>query len=321
MRRGSLLVTVLLCAGCAEASTPAASTSPPSPVSAAPAGPPGARTSGAGHRHPAAHRPSHRRHITHARHRGRARLAYSTASSDIVQEQPPPGSCHAIGSGVYERPDPSCTPGALNPAVTQATIHSTICVAGWTDTVRPPEAITEQEKMASLASYGDAGSLSEYEYDHFVPLELGGATNDPRNLWPEPGPSPNAKDALEDALRLQVCDGQISLARGQQEIVINWTALVRRSASAPPAPTSRGGAPSGRCTVSGAYNSRHGDYDVSVHSNQPDRSVTVTDGLGDSATWHTDASGYADVYLRANRAAAGARVTASVGSARCSGKL
>jgi hypothetical protein len=35
------------------------------------------------------------------------------------------------------RPDPHRTPGAINPAVTQDTIASTICVKGWTRTVRP----------------------------------------------------------------------------------------------------------------------------------------------------------------------------------------
>lgn len=150
---------------------------------------------------------------------------YSTASNIVVHPQPAPGSCHAIGSGLYARPDPACTPGALNPAVTQATIHRTICVPGWTDSVRPPEAVTEQEKAASMAAYGDKGPMDGYEYDHFVPLELGGATNDRRNLWPEPGASPNPKDAVEDRLRRDVCDGQLSLAVARREIVKNWTSL------------------------------------------------------------------------------------------------
>jgi hypothetical protein len=158
-----------------------------------------------------------------------AGLPYSSASNAVVQPQPPPGSCHAIGTGLYSRPDPRCTPGALNPQVTQATIGRTICRAGWTATVRPPESVTEREKSASMAAYGDGGSLGGYEYDHFVPLELGGATNDARNLWPEPGATPNPKDSVEFSLRERVCEGRMLLAQAQQAIIKNWVALAHRS--------------------------------------------------------------------------------------------
>jgi hypothetical protein len=161
-------------------------------------------------------------------------LTRSSAGAGVVQRQPPRGSCHAIGSGLFTRPDPRCTPGALNPAVTQRTIGSTICRSGWTSTVRPPEAITEPEKLASMASYGVSGPASSYEYDHLVPLELGGAVNDPRNLWPEPDyshPAPfylNPKDHLEYALRGLVCQGAMPLSQAQEEIATNWVAAYRR---------------------------------------------------------------------------------------------
>jgi hypothetical protein len=161
-------------------------------------------------------------------------LLYSSASAATVQRQPAAGSCHAIGSGLYERPDPRCTPGAVNPAVTQATIGSTICRSGWTSTVRPPESITEPEKFASMRAYGITGSASGYEYDHDVPLELGGAVNDPRNLWPEPdyasrdGFYLNPKDHLELALKHLVCDGALSLAQAQRAIAGNWPAAYSR---------------------------------------------------------------------------------------------
>ena len=155
-------------------------------------------------------------------------LAYSTASNDLAQPQPAPGSCHTIGSGRYARPDPRCTPGSLNPQVSQATIATTICRRGWTSTVRPRESVTEREKRASMAAYGDRGPTRDYEYDHFVPLELGGATNDPRNLWPEPEASPNAKDAVEDELNGEVCEGRMTLARAQRVIASDWVALARR---------------------------------------------------------------------------------------------
>jgi len=121
----------------------------------------------------------------------------------------------------------------VNPAVTQSTLASTICRSGWTATVRPPERVTEPEKLASLRAYGESGP-SRYEYDHFVPLELGGAVNDPRNLWPEPdypgrhGFYLNPKDKLETALKRLVCAGRLTLAEAQRQIAGDWVAAMRR---------------------------------------------------------------------------------------------
>ena len=161
-------------------------------------------------------------------------LAYSTASAHAVQRQPAPGSCRQRGSDLYATPDPRCTPGALNPAVSQATAAFTICASGWTGTVRPSESITEREKFASMEAYGDGGRASAFEYDHLVPLELGGAVNDPRNLWPEPdyalrsGFYLNPKDRLERALNRLVCRGSMALSRAQVLIATRWVLAYRR---------------------------------------------------------------------------------------------
>jgi hypothetical protein len=138
---------------------------------------------------------------------------------------------------LFSLPDRRCTPGAVDPAVTQADIQSTICRVGYTETVRPPESVTEPEKQASLAAYGDSAPLSEYEYDHLVPLELGGARNEPRNLWPEPGHSPNPKDEVENGLRAAVCDGRLPLRTAQIAIARDWrhTAVPVSTTAAPPA--------------------------------------------------------------------------------------
>ena len=150
-----------------------------------------------------------------------------------MQPQPAAGSCHTRGSGLFALPDARCTPGALNPAVTQRTIGSTICSAGWTSTVRPPESVTEPEKLANMRSYGISARPSGYEYDHLVALELGGAVNDPRNLWPEPDyPSRagfylNPKDHLERALNRLVCRGQMTLARAQLLSAREWVSAYR----------------------------------------------------------------------------------------------
>src|SRR5665213_3546256 len=74
-------------------------------------------------------------------------------------------------------PNKLLTPGAINPAVTQANIKSTICVIGWTATVRPPATYTNQLKYSQLHSGYNLGgdlNLRDYEEDHIVPLETGG---------------------------------------------------------------------------------------------------------------------------------------------------
>ena len=72
-------------------------------------------------------------------------------------------------------PDPALTPGAINPAVTQDDIQSTICTYGWTRTVRPPYRYTERLKREQIREYGYADRrLGHYEEDHLIPLDLGG---------------------------------------------------------------------------------------------------------------------------------------------------
>ncbi len=123
-------------------------------------------------------------------------------------------------------PDPACTPGAVDPAVTEATIGTTICVSGYTASVRPPTSVTGPAKTASLADYGMAANPTT-EYDHLVPLELGGASS-VSNLWPEPNKSTakgvnNPKDAVETALKKAVCSHEVQLVDAQNAMVSNWT--------------------------------------------------------------------------------------------------
>ena len=140
------------------------------------------------------------------------------------QAQPAPGSCHYRTAADGETlPDPACTLGATNPRVTEDTLADTICKTGYTKSIRPPRAIITTEKRANAASYGYTGSFSDIEYDHLIPLELGGDPNDARNLWVEPGASPNPKDGIEHKLHQRVCAGIVSLAAAQQAIASDWT--------------------------------------------------------------------------------------------------
>ena len=137
-------------------------------------------------------------------------------------------------------PNRRLTPGALNPAVTQATIYSTICTRGYTRTIRPPERYTERLKRVLIREYGyHDRKLWHYELDHLEPLELGGAPASRRNLWPEPhivagGWGSHTKDQLENRLNHMVCRGQISLALAQRMIATNWVAAYKRLISPTP---------------------------------------------------------------------------------------
>jgi hypothetical protein len=125
-------------------------------------------------------------------------------------------------------PNSARTPGAINPLVSQASIGQTICVTGWTATVRPPSSFTTWLKVAQLTSgytYKGDTSTGDYEEDHLISLELGGAPSAEANLWPEPYGSPEGarvKDVVENKLHTLVCGGTITLATAQRAIASNW---------------------------------------------------------------------------------------------------
>ena len=108
------------------------------------------------------------------------------------------------------------TPGVLNAAVTQATIHSTICARGWTRTIRPPTDYTNRLKRDGLRAYRLRGPPQDYQEDHLISLELGGDPDDPRNLWPEPYPRAAEVDRIENQLNADVCSGKLTLAEAQR---------------------------------------------------------------------------------------------------------
>jgi hypothetical protein len=105
--------------------------------------------------------------------------------------------------------------GVLNPDVTQATIGNTICVRGWTAIIRPPSSYTTELKISQLPA--DANP-SDYEEDHLMPLELGGAPMDPRNLHPVRWMQARADDKQENRLHRLVCAGSMTLMKAQIEM-------------------------------------------------------------------------------------------------------
>ena len=128
---------------------------------------------------------------------------------------------------------------ALNPAVTQATIGSTNCIAGYTKTVRPPVAYTNKVKRQLMAKAGLLWSrASELELDHRIALTIGGAPRSLDNLWLqswEPAMagwkganSAKVKDKLEVRLNKLVCKGKLKLAEAQSCIYNDWQACAKK---------------------------------------------------------------------------------------------
>jgi hypothetical protein len=126
-------------------------------------------------------------------------------------------------------PDHIATPGAINPNVTQANISQTVCVSGWTKTIRPPASYTNKLKKQQLAdgAYKSSEPMSSFEEDHLISLEIGGNPTDPKNLWPQHWSAPwgaHQKDQLENYLKRAVCTGKMTLAQAQKEAATDWIA-------------------------------------------------------------------------------------------------
>ncbi len=179
-------------------------------------------------------------------------VSVAPASPTATQGVAAPEATLAPNSCSYKElsPDPSCTPGATSPAVTQDTNASrtspaaTICTAGYARKVRPPFTYTEPIKKEALAAYGDVAPPAAYELDHLIPLELGGSPTSRRNLWPEPwehdrahpagfmpaGEGAQTKDKVETELNRRVCSAagspiHMTLAEAQKLIAADWHGL------------------------------------------------------------------------------------------------
>jgi len=145
---------------------------------------------------------------------------------------PPSSTCKIKADNAKYIPDPSCTPGAINPTVTEAMLKNP---AFRTGCIRN-EATTEEQKTTTYGWYkqthpsDNTGEGQTCELDHLIPLYLGGAdTLD--NIWPQCGPDGVAlddryfkeKDKVEYYLGQQVREGNIALADAQQGIASDWT--------------------------------------------------------------------------------------------------
>lgn len=110
---------------------------------------------------------------------------------------------------------PVNVPGSVDSVVTSATLNSTVCVANYSASVRPPEEWTRRLKHHLIDLYKLPGTTADYELDHRVEIAVGGSPRNIHNLWMQPIGEARMKDRLENFEHRQLCAGRISLQDAQ----------------------------------------------------------------------------------------------------------
>ena len=138
-------------------------------------------------------------------------------------------SCFARAHGML--PDPACTPGSVG-----ETRAAAVCNAGFEHQHRPSGTLTPKRTAMKAYHLTDA-DLPHTEYDHLVPLSLGGS-NDVTNLWPEVSDLPgqgfhNSKDGVELRVWRWVCTApedqrQARLSAAQWQMANSWPGALKR---------------------------------------------------------------------------------------------
>lgn len=136
--------------------------------------------------------------------------------------------------------------GAIDPAITQRNVSTTVCVAHYTASVRPPVAYTNKIKAMFLADENaarrcilgqykqtanwstavsacyktaakvtDKAKLAAFELDHIVPLSLGGHPTNIANLVLQLWDDARPKDVIETKTMHRMCDGKITLKQAR----------------------------------------------------------------------------------------------------------
>jgi hypothetical protein len=115
-------------------------------------------------------------------------------------------------------PDNTCTPGTYDPIPLAA-----VCTSK-----RRPD-LSDYDRSLILNSYGvPRWTGRDGELDHRVPFYLGGHT-DSSNVWPEPGPIPNAKDRLEAYTYSRVCQSRTMRPTTARRLFLrDWRTAARR---------------------------------------------------------------------------------------------
>jgi hypothetical protein len=162
----------------------------------------------------------------------------ASAALALTDHDHAPGSCHVRhAANGMQLPDPTCTPGAVNPTVTADVLRDPTFRTG---TVRD-QLTTAAQKQIVYVWYGitkpkgNVGPNQVCEIDHVVSLGLGGS-DALENLWPQCGPASvpvgqrefKIKDAHAELSLMRQIKAGADLADIQRRIAQDWTQFIQR---------------------------------------------------------------------------------------------
>jgi hypothetical protein len=151
---------------------------------------------------------------------------------------PPTGLCKVRTKAGFQFPDPTCTPGAVNPALTNTILKNknfrTGCERDQATSATKKKLTYDWYAITKPADNREPHMICEL--DHLISIELGGAdTLD--NIWPQCGPdgatgedrSFKQKDLVENYLAAQIRAGKMNKTDVQKGIAQDWTQYLDRS--------------------------------------------------------------------------------------------
>jgi hypothetical protein len=124
-------------------------------------------------------------------------------------------------------PDPAASRAPVSGSVASpAPTVAQLCTGSYVKKTTPSASVTDPIKAAQVARAASSDKdPSHYVEDQLVPIELGGAPTDVRNVWPQPTALAELKDREERRLRGDVCAGRTTLAAAQAQILAEWGPL------------------------------------------------------------------------------------------------
>ena len=117
----------------------------------------------------------------------------------------------------------------VNPDVTPENIEQTICVKGWSKSVRPPQIFTDRVKKHLMRQAGlPLESIGDWILDHRINIAIGGSPTALANLMLQPRDESFEKDRAENRAHSLICTHRIDLRQAQLTMWKDWRQMLPR---------------------------------------------------------------------------------------------